>query len=276
MEYSIDYLSFTVPTDAIGQMNNHLMGQLAESAVSEFLGVSIHALLDNQPFSVLRGRAPYSASWGRADGGVRFFGSPRLDHVLAEVSGTGCKTLRAHSRLDEVLRLVAPRASRVDLAVDILCPTKPHVFAAERAVERFTTITDWRSETGDTFYVGSMKSDRFARVYRFAEPHPRSHQLRVEHIFRRTAAKAFAKAILQDGYAASVRAAGDVYGWSHPQWQPEQVSAANISAHQVRKPERNTINWLYGAVTSSIVKALRNNELDLEDFFSHIRQSSHA
>lgn len=272
MEYCIDYLSFTVPFNTIDKVNTHLIGPMAEAAVSEFLGELIDAVLDNQPFSVLRGRAPYLASWGRADGGVRIFSAPQISHVLVEITGTGCKTLREHQKLDALLLLVKDRVSRIDLACDIVCRTAPHTFAEYREVERFKTITDWRSETGDTFYVGSMRSDRYARVYRFAEPHPRADKLRVEHVFRREAAKAFTRGLLDCGYAASVRAAGDIYGWSHPQWQPDNVAAAAITSGQTRRSNKNTVGWLYGAVTTSIVKAVIKNELDLDNFIDHLRQ----
>ncbi len=270
---SIDYLSFTIPTDAIGHTRNHLLGQMTEQVVNEFMGADINALLDDQPFTLGRGRAPYAASWSRADSGCRFYASPTISNVLVELSGTGCKTLRTHQALDRVLGLVAPRASRIDLAVDIETKTAPYDFAAKRDIAKHRTITDWRSDTGDTFYVGSMKSDRYCRVYRFHPPHPRSNMLRVEHVFRRASAKSFCAALLASDYAAAAAAAGRVYGWSHPDWQPEVTTELQLSSGQVRKTDRNTVNWLYGPVTQSIVKQVRKNEVDLEDFISHLRMS---
>lgn len=271
MEYSIDYLSFTIPFDTIAQENHSLMGQLAEQTVSDFLGVYTHAITDNQTFTIGRGRAPYAASWGRADNGVRIFASPTISHVLVEISGIGCKTLRAHDQLEEVLALVCNRVSRIDLAVDIVTDAKPYQFASQRLVERFKTITDWRSETGDTYYVGSMRSDRFARIYRYAPPHPRSKTLRIEHVFRRSAAKSLASSILANGYASTVRSAGDIYGWSAPQWTPQDVEPIVLRSGQERKGTKNTIFWFYGAVTSAAVKACRRGELDLEDWIAHVR-----
>jgi len=270
VEYSVDYLSFTVPFDTLKPELSHLLGGLAEQAVSDFLGVYIHAILDNQPFTVLRGRAPYAASWGRADSGVRIFGAPQISHVLVEITGTGCKTLREHGQLEEILSLVSGRVSRVDLAVDIETATPVAEFASLRAVERFKAISDIRSETGDTYYVGSWKSDRFARVYRFAPPHPRSDKLRVEHVYRRDAAKAFAKVLLAGGYAATVAGAGMVYGWSHPVWNTGEVEPLIAVSGQARKTAKNTVNWLYDTVASSIAKQVKLGNIDFEDFLNHL------
>jgi len=272
MEYSIDYLSFTIPFDTLKSTNAHLLGGLVQDTVTEFMGVNIDALLDDQPFDILRGRAPYAASWGREDGGVRIFGAPQISHVLVEITGTGCKTLRAHNALDSILNLVAARVSRIDLAIDIECSVTPSEFAAKRDVKRFKDISDRRSETGDTFYVGSWTSDRFARVYRFAPPHPRADKLRVEHVFRSKAAKVFTSALLASSYERAANACGIVYGWGHPAWDIGNVEPMALVSGQVRKTNKNTVNWLYGAVTSSIVKSVKKGDIDLEDYIRHIRE----
>lgn len=272
MDYSIDYLSFTVPFEPPAEGRYYELGELCEQAVSEFLGVSIHAVLDNQPFTVFSGRAPYKVSWGRADGGVRIFGSPTLSNVLVEITGTGCKTLRSHEALEKILSMVGNRASRVDLAVDMLTTTTPAEFAAKRDVERFKTISDIRSATGETYYVGSQKSDRFARVYRFAPPHPRSASLRSEHVFRRDAAKAFIKSLLAGSYAGAVAACGKVYGWAHSAWEPGTTEPMELVSGQTRQSAKNTVNWLYGTVSSAVAKAYAKDDIDLEHFIAHLRQ----
>lgn len=272
MEYSIDYLSFTIPCEKLDFQPIYSYGEIVEKTVVGYLGELTDALLDNQPFDILRGRAPYAASWGRADGGVRFFGSPTLTHVLVEISGTGCKTLRSHDALESLLNLVAARVSRIDMAVDIACDTTPFDFAEKRDVARFKTISDIRSETGDTFYVGSWKSDRFARVYRFAPPHPRSKTLRVEHVYKAAAAKAFAKVLLRGDYAGAAAGAGRVYGWAHDVWDTRGIAPLEAVSGQTRKTNKNTVNWLYDAVASSVVKQVQKGDLNLEDYIAHLRK----
>lgn len=273
MKYTIDYLSFTVPFATIAAHNAHLLGVVAETAVSDFLGDKINAILDGQPFEVLRGRAPYAASWGREDGGVRIFAAPQITHVLVECTGTGCETIRKHRQMENILAVVLQRVSRLDLAVDIVCDTPPHEFAAKRDVERFKAIGDIRSETGETYYVGSLKSDRFARVYRYREPHPRADTLRVEHVFRRDAAKVVARELLEVGVNSVVSGLSGVYGWTHEKWQPENVTPADLSVMRMKKETTATIRWLYGAVTSAIVKAVQRGELDIDDLEQHIAKA---
>jgi len=276
MRYTIDYLSFTVPFATIAAHNSHLLGVVAETAVSDFLGDKINAILDGQKFETLRGRAPYAASWGREDGGVRIFAAPQIPHVLVECSGTGCETIRKHREMENILAMVLQRVSRLDLAVDIVCDVPPHEFAVKRDVERFKAIGDIRSETGETYYVGSLKSERFARVYRYSEPHPRADTLRVEHVFRRDAAKVLARELLESGVSSVVAGVGRVYGWTHALWTPQFVEPANLSVMRMKKENTATVRWLYGAVTSAIVKAVRRGELDLDDLNDHIRKEMKA
>ena len=272
MEYSIDYLSFTIPCEKLEFDPLYTYGSIIEKTVVGYLGDLTDALLDNQPFDILRGRAPYVASWGRADGGVRIFGSPKLTHVLVEITGTGCKTLRSHDALESILSLVAARVSRIDMAVDIECNTKPTEFAEQRNVERFKSISNTQSETGDTYYVGSWKSDRFARVYRFAPPHPRSKTLRVEHVYKAAAAKAYARTILSSGSAAAAAGSGLVWGWSHPEWNTGDITPMETVSGQTRKTNKNTVNWLYDTVASSVVKQVKKGDLDLEDYIQYLRK----
>lgn len=271
MNYCVDYLSFTVPFSTISVRNSHLLGVVTESAVQDYLGDSINAVLDSQPFNVLHGRAPYAASWGREDGGVRFFSAPQISHVLVEITGTGCKTLRAHNALESILTVVQDRVSRLDLAVDIITDVKPATFAAKRDVERFKAIGDIRSETGETYYVGSLKSERFARVYRYAEPHPRAATLRVEHVFRREAAKVVAREILASGYNAVIAGAGGIYGWTHEVWTPESTEPASLKVGRMKREDKSTVRWLYGAVIQGVIKAVKRGDLDFEEWVQNMR-----
>jgi DNA relaxase NicK len=272
MQISIDYLSFTIPFEQVYDTPNYRLGAVVEERTNEYMGQSIDALLDDQSFSLGKPRAPYSARWGRADGGVSIFAGAACPHILVEVTGKGCETLRRHEALQGVLSLVQDRSTRIDIACDILCDTSPHIFAQKRDVARFKTTSDMRSDTGDTFYVGSFKSDRFARVYRFAEPHPRAALLRVEHVYRREYAKKLAAEILTSGLAAANAGCGMAFGWSNPLWDTNDITPAEVHKGQKRKSGKDTVRWLYGTVTNSIVKQIKAGQLDLEDYIEHIRK----
>lgn len=270
MLYSLDWLSFTVPFEPIARGSSHLLGPLVEQAVTNYLGELTDELLGGQSFTLGYGRRPYAASWGREDGGVRFFGSSKMSHVLVEISGIGCKTLRAQDKIAPLLALVHERVSRADLAVDIETTCRPLDFVVQRTVKRFKAEGYIKSDTGETAYVGGLSSDRFARVYRYDYPHPRWQSLRVEHVFRRRQAQAFTKALLENNYAGAVVSAGKVFGWSHPEWDTGEISPISITAVPLKKTQSNTINWLYGSVVSSIVKSVNAGDLDLNDWLSYL------
>jgi len=271
MEYSVDWLSFSIPRKGVLGAHSFDLASVAENSVRWFFGIYAEAIADGQTFTPARAKnKTYSQSWQRADGGVMLFADRRRDTILIEISGEGCKTLRKHDSLEEVLAKGAERLSRIDLAVDIVTAVTPQAFAEERDVKRFKNTSDIKSETGDTYYVGSWKSKRFARVYRYSKPHPRSASLRVEHVFRGRAAKEFGRALLAGGYASAVLSVGRVYGWSHSIWEPEKVEPIKFTSGQVRKTDKNTVFWLYGAVASAMAKAIQRGDVDLNDWLAHL------
>lgn len=270
MYHLVDYLSFTVPFTPIDRRFNHALASFAEAAIDKFLEGQFGAIVDGQEFTVGAGRRPYSFSWGRADGGVRIFAACSIPNVLVEITGTGCQTLRQHQALENILAMVQERVTRLDLAVDITTDTMPADFVEKRDVQRFKSLGHRDSDTGSTWYVGSEKSDRWARVYRYYWPHPRHAQLRVEHVFRRKAAKAATKGILESGYANVVNACGDVFGWTHEEWDASETVGTPLKTVPVSRASKNTVRWLYGAVTQAIVRVVRHGELDYDEWNEHV------
>ena len=271
MKYRVDWLSFTVPLVTKNKVAAYELVNYIASSCWEFLGELASPLFDIGQIKQGRGRAPYALSWSRSDNGVFVFGDWRKDHILLEITGRGCEAFREQDDIIRLVEKVAGRCTRIDLAVDMETDIKPYEFAHMRDVERFKNVDDRRSETGDTYYVGSMKSERYARVYRFAEPHPRSHLLRMEAVFRKKAAKAFCKSLVRDGYEACINSIGAVYGWSHPVWRPYDTGPADLESGQTRKGDKNTVNWLYGSVASSIVKQAKLGELDINHYLTYVK-----
>lgn len=124
-------------------------------------------------------RAPYNAAMLRADHGATVFAHQMLGHGLVEVGGIGMDTLGGVEAEIEMLYHVRQRLTRVDIACDIFCDVQPDAFCSLRDGARFKSWGEQKSESGHTIYVGSRTSDRYARVYRYYEPHPRHQFLRV-------------------------------------------------------------------------------------------------
>jgi len=190
-----------------------------------------------------RSRAPYTDAWTQRKG-VTLFASPNLTHCCVELSGTACEELIERGLMDTLLALVHHRVTRIDIACDIETSTRPPAFVAQVVGKRMQSSGYQKSSTGETCYVGSQKSDRYARVYRYEEPHPRSHLLRVEHVFRKSYAKATAKACLDHGLEGVAKACQKAFDWGSTEFTPSAADAAPISSVKHERGGGGTVAWL--------------------------------
>lgn len=241
----------------------------------------VHALIGTELMDALlagdsqqreRSRAPYTYAWGWDESDVTIFASPSLNHFTVEISGQGCERLIALNALQGVLERVQERVTRVDVATDIETPVMPLEFVSVRSHERMRSSGYQKSETGETCYVGSKKSDRYARVYRYVSPHPRSHLLRVECVFRRDTAKLVAGAISREGVRVVAESAREIYGFAHQCW--EQISTNEIDLSPVRAESGGgkTIHWLLHSVAPAFKRlvadgTIRDPQAFLAEFF---------
>jgi hypothetical protein len=195
-----------------------------------------------------RSRAPYVDAWVQSEGGVTLFASPNLTHACVEISGQGCERLISAGKIQTVLSCCKERVTRIDIACDIETKTTPDEFVKELNHERMRTRGSVISDTGATCYIGSQKSERYARVYRYNAPHPRSHLLRVEHVYRKEYAKKVAGEIAAHGIEGATVASGVSFGWTHRDWQPALVDSGDISVVRERGNSGSTIFWLVNSV----------------------------
>jgi hypothetical protein len=146
--------------------------------------------------------------------------------------------------LEPIVAATAHMLTRIDIAVDMETDVQPKEFAAARENKRTKTSAEMHSETGETVYVGSMHSERYARVYRYAPPHPRSHLLRVEHVYRRDYAKTVGALVARETIRTVCASSAQLYGWCHPLADTWGKKVEDIT---VPRPERNggkTMVWL--------------------------------
>ena len=107
------------------------------------------------------------------------------------------------------------------------------------------------SESGETCYVGSQKSDRYARVYRYNPPHPRADLLRIEHVFRRDYAKKVAAEVINSSVEAIAASAGLAFGWAHETWDVSQDQSVDISIIHEKRATGKTVFWLIDSCASA-------------------------
>jgi len=160
------------------------------------------------------------------------------------MGGQGVDKFQAKGLLMQWLEVTRPKITRLDIACDMPVAFTPKQFVDAGYSAKFASSGHLISETGETCYVGSQKSDRFARVYRYNHPHPRHELLRCEFVFRREQARLVAAEILDKGILATVAAAGLSFAWKHPAWQPDMLTTDKLPSHKVDRHKSGTVRWL--------------------------------
>jgi len=258
----IDWLGWTLVLGEGRYLDPVRMLQEIALELQSFSTLVYDGFMGGYSFEPTKGRAPYSMGFARSDHGLYIYAHPNLEHVLFELTGQGCDSLKSQQHPLGILEALVNRLTRIDIACDMLCTTDPLEFVALRDAGRFKTHSEFVSEKGTTCYVGSRSSARYARVYRYNAPHERAHLLRAEHVCKGKDAQLTAKSILSNGIAAVAVSLGEAYGWSHEVWTPKDVAAAEISVWRPERHSGKTLFWLNSAVAPAIRKLIREQGFD--------------
>lgn len=228
-------------------------------------------IFDGSSFDNCGGRAPYRFAVARDDQGVRLFGGGSQTGILYELAGRACEGLRTHAAAKQFLSPILERITRLDYACDVRCDTRPSVFSNARSHKGFRSVSYIQSDTGETSYIGSPKSDRFCRVYRYNPPHPRHHLLRIEFVFRRGLARDAAKSLcLAEGDATFAAALGNTYGWTHPVWQPGAATDERLKVPVTQRTSDGTVAWLYKQCAPALAQKIKEDAINLPDFLEFV------
>jgi len=243
----IDWLSWTCP--AI-----HKSEHITQGAMLDVLTRVLEpwkTMLPELPLTPHVKRFPYEGSLTTSDKGLTLFYGRKLRHYLVEMSGRMCLKTTLAGLMPDLLATIQPRATRIDIAVDMETTTCPIEFAKHRDCERFSSHSTIVSETGTTYYVGSRKSHRYARVYRYNPPHPRADLLRVEMVFRKADAKGVVGEIRDTSLEKVAARAGAIYGWRHADWG--LASKSKLKRWKPEQGQASRVRWFY----TQVVPALR-------------------
>ena len=198
--------------------------------------------------------------------------------LTVEHTGQGCSHLARLDILDNVIREYGECATRVDIAVDLHDVDRkvtPAGFAGSAKTKRTTAYGVQNSATGQTVYLGSKKSPRYVRVYRYSPPHPRQNWLRIEYVFRKEHAKELLVNYMQDYNLARLAVAcGNHYKWSHPLYTNELTDIHHdytIDAPRHDRKSSDTVFWLHNTIARTIVKQSRLGVLDLNEYIEYLR-----
>lgn len=267
MRTHVDWLTFTCAP---------IYGDSGEPDLADAIIRGLHGLIGRGLFNVLfagdgeqkqRSRAPYTYAWTWDSDHVTVYASESLNHFTIEISGQGCERLIAAEALLPLLAAVQDRVTRIDIACDIETQTSPVEFVGQVKHKRMQSSGYQKSASGETCYVGSQKSERYARVYRYAEPHPRCHLLRVEHVFRRAHAKVVAKSIVEAGIQSVAEAAGAIFGWGHKDWETADSVDVDLSVVAAERAAGKTVYWLVNSVAPAFRRLCKDGTIrDPEGF----------
>jgi len=250
----LDWISFTIN---IPEGQRGPAGRQLPDDVNRFMIARFGPSFDMGECKPEHGRFPYRLS--TSGNGIRVFWNLGTFELLVEIEGHGCERLEAAGELQRIVAMVIDDLTRVDIATDIKTETDPREFVADRSNQRHKSHETAVSTTGITCYVGSRHSDRFARVYRYARPHPRSDRLRVEMVYRGQQAVAIGRTWLECGNDETAARAGNQYGWSHPDWTPK--SKEKIDAWRPdRKTHKKTL-WFHSQIVPAVRKMIREGLL---------------
>lgn len=223
---------------------------------------------DTRGLRISRGRFPYDKSMVNATNTLHVFFSYSLPHVLVEVSGQACSDLGAAACLS-LIAATEHSTTRIDVAVDVECMSSPKEVLDGTPEGRWRARGHIDTETGETVYLGSQKSDRYARVYRYNPPHPRSHYMRYEMVFKADRAKEIAKSLALVGIEETAAAAGNAFGWVHGTWQLR--SKDTIKVHRPERNRAKTERWFYKTVAPSIRRMLSDGTLTERELLDALR-----
>lgn len=260
----VDWLSFTVPLAAKIHPDYIAPQDIVASleAWSPDLALFIQGAVMAERDVI--SRRPYRSAIRFPNAGMTIaFGGQQ--NILFELSGIGCAVLREHGIHDTVVSDVRERITRLDVACDMKGDVHPQSVVDAMQCGRIRTKGATDSDTGQTRYLGSMKSDRFARVYRYHEPHPRAGVTRIECVARRDLAKSVAATIVRHGVVFAAQSMLNYYEIEGMETMHENAGKANAPAAQ--RTKAGTMAWLIKQAAPAFRTLVREGYIRDPEYF---------
>lgn len=267
MYVSVDWLSFTLK-NRLEPITHSDMLHSTRQLLRRVSQDHEHVIFEGETYRAkARGRS-YRLAMANMDNGITLYGGGPNQSILLELSGKGCARLGDWERQIEFIRPLHDRITRLDIACDMEGPTRPLDFQGGIKSKRFGARSHISSRTGETVYIGSPKSDRFLRVYRYSNPHPRAHLLRAEFVFRGKMARAATNDMLQLSQGKFITALGNTYVIESEAWDAEGVGGQKLRGAMNSRKNEDTIAWLYQQVAPAITRLISEGSLDIKKWLS--------
>lgn len=268
----VDWVSFVVPVSIENVENKYDVSSVVWDSIRAFLGqlwTEIDELTEGG-WSWRKGRSPYNVSF-HCPRGITVFGNLSLDHALVEISGAGCRVLSEAGLMLPLLKKAQGTSTRVDVATDIETGVRPTDFVDAGVSKKFRSRGVMVSETGETVYVGSKKSSRYCRVYRYEKPHPRHRYMRIEYVYRKEESRRAISRILHSDVDTFAGGSAKLFDWGHG-LMSEKKENIDMTAYRPERRSGKTLRWIIAQVAPAFKKLVREGVIErprdfVEEYF---------
>ena len=209
------------------------------------------------------GRSGYAVSSAHEVGARVFFGHEKAPPLI-ELPGAACDMTHRSGELLPFLSRNTEGVTRIDLAADLEHDILPFDFVAAGRSARQRSVSRVDSDKGQTVYIGSPKSDRRLRVYRYAPPHPRARFLRVECMLRDDLARSAVTDILNHGIAEAWKVAISVYDLEHPLIRAARTDRRFERTLRNEPTSAGKLAWIHKQVVPALRSAIKAGIIDLD------------
>lgn len=259
----VDWLAFTIPMPSPFVNGSDETWEHVFYLIELNIGTVLTPILRTGNWEVQQGRGVYKSARVNTESKVRLsIGDVNAD-VYVEISGQACDIVRRMGCLYEILQCEEVRISRIDLAADFETTCSVDEIIVKGYKKSIKNRRDERTVQGDTTYIGSRKSERMLRVYRYHEPHPRSNLLRCEVELKGHTAKLIARQITETSCAAVVLSAVKVFDLQHSLIASATAQASALPSRAYDKARKGRMRWLMTQVLPALVKAHREGDIDV-------------
>ncbi|HET9328868.1 MAG TPA: hypothetical protein VFQ05_19045 [Candidatus Eisenbacteria bacterium] len=189
-------------------------------------------------------------------------------HAIVACSGRACSVIFNGAGGYELIRETHNFATRCDLAIDFESDIDVVLWVVNKKKVAVKTCSHIVSEKGETRYIGSRKSERFLRIYRYNHPHPRAHLLRCELELKGKKAKAVC-ARFKDMTAYEVICAEfEPFLSENPLFQPALATPPPARALRKERTSIGRLRWLELTVAPALHKAHDEGIIDLSEWLT--------
>ena len=263
----IDWAAFTMPiTYTESPPSEYVFRERVQQVTKDLLRIlptiMNYVIDDLQPTTAQR---PYRRCYLCPNTGMRINCDPARREALIVFNGGACETVTkmGQDALRELLLAVSDSGTRLDIATDV--PTELGVRAVSDAgwSKRIKSTSLIMSSMGETLYIGSRKSNAFARVYRYLAPHPRARLLRIEHELKKDQARSVAAVAAIHGVELAQRSVADKFSYQHPEVKKLFAGTIrDITTERTQRTLARTEIWLMTQAAPAFQKLVREGVIE--------------